>query len=54
MPSRSTAVTVTNLRHKLFPFDVGPRTDGMAFFPAGQFTMGDTLDGESDAIPTSA
>jgi formylglycine-generating enzyme len=26
---------------------------GMALIPAGAFTMGDTLDGESDAIPTS-
>ena len=25
---------------------------GMALIPAGAFTMGDTLDGESDAIPT--
>ena len=25
---------------------------GMALIPAGSFTMGDTLDGESDAIPT--
>jgi len=24
---------------------------GMALIPAGTFTMGDTLDGESDAIP---
>src|SRR6202034_2320871 len=28
-------------------------SDGMAFIPAGEFTMGDTLDGESDAIPTN-
>jgi formylglycine-generating enzyme required for sulfatase activity len=26
---------------------------GMALIPAGPFTMGDTLDGESDAIPTA-
>src|ERR1700723_2703478 len=26
---------------------------GMAFIPDGPFTMGDTLDGESDAIPTN-
>ena len=26
---------------------------GMALIPAGSFTMGDTLDGESDAIPTT-
>jgi formylglycine-generating enzyme len=28
-------------------------SDGMALIPAGAFTMGDTLDGESDAIPIS-
>jgi formylglycine-generating enzyme len=27
-------------------------SDGMALIPTGSFTMGDTLDGESDAIPT--
>ncbi len=27
--------------------------DGMALIPAGSFTMGDTLDGEGDAIPTN-
>jgi len=27
--------------------------DGMALIPAGEFTMGDTLDGESDAVPTN-
>jgi sulfatase modifying factor 1 len=27
--------------------------DGLAFIPAGSFTIGDTLDGESDAIPTN-
>ena len=26
---------------------------GMALIPAGEFTIGDTLDGESDAIPTN-
>jgi formylglycine-generating enzyme len=26
---------------------------GMSFIPSGPFTMGDTLDGESDAIPTN-
>jgi formylglycine-generating enzyme required for sulfatase activity len=30
-----------------------PPPSGMALIPAGTFTMGDTLDGESDAIPTS-
>ena len=28
-------------------------TDGMALIPAASFTIGDTLDGESDAIPTN-
>ena len=32
---------------------VPPTADGMALVPAGSFTMGDTLDGESDAIPTN-
>ena len=32
---------------------VPPTADGMALIPAGVFTMGDTLDGESDAIPTN-
>jgi formylglycine-generating enzyme required for sulfatase activity len=27
-------------------------SDGMALIPAGSFTMGDTLDGEPDAVPT--
>ena len=27
-------------------------SDGMALIPSGAFTMGDSLDGESDAIPT--
>ena len=29
-----------------------PPPSGMALIPAGSFTMGDSLDGESDAIPT--
>jgi formylglycine-generating enzyme required for sulfatase activity len=33
-------------------FDPNPPA-GMAFIPAGVFTMGDALDGESDAIPTN-
>jgi sulfatase modifying factor 1 len=28
-------------------------SDGMALIPAGSFTMGDTLDGETDAVPVS-
>ena len=30
---------------------VGPTPGGMALIPAGSFTMGDALDGESDALP---
>jgi formylglycine-generating enzyme required for sulfatase activity len=41
----SNAVTVQRI------FDRNPPT-GMVLIPAGSFTMGDTLDGESDAIPT--
>jgi formylglycine-generating enzyme required for sulfatase activity len=51
-----TAVTVTNtLAARFFRLISVPTTtaDGMAFIPAGSFTMGDTLDGESDAIPTN-
>ena len=32
---------------------VPPAADGTVFIPAGSFTMGDALDGESDAIPTN-
>jgi formylglycine-generating enzyme required for sulfatase activity len=35
---------------RLMPTTTPP---GMALIPAGWFTMGDTLDGESDAIPTN-
>ena len=31
---------------------VAAALSGMAFIPAGSFTMGDALDGESDAVPT--
>ncbi len=47
------AVSVTNadlarfFRLSLVP----PTTDGMVLIPAGPFTMGDTLDGETDAMP---
>jgi sulfatase modifying factor 1 len=50
-----TAVTVTNtaaarfFRLLLLP----PTAGGMAFIPAGSFTMGDTLEVESNALPTS-
>jgi formylglycine-generating enzyme required for sulfatase activity len=51
-----TAVTVTNtLTARFFRLMQVPTTtaDGMAFIPTGSFTIGDTLDGESDAIPTN-
>jgi sulfatase modifying factor 1 len=51
-----TAVTVANtLAARFFRLILVPTTtaDGMAFIPAGSFTIGDTLDGESDAIPTN-
>jgi formylglycine-generating enzyme required for sulfatase activity len=49
------AVSVTNapsarfFRLSLVP----PAADGMALIPAGPFTIGDTLDGETDAIPAT-
>src|ERR1035438_10510372 len=51
-----TAVIVANtLAARFFRLILVPTTtaDGMALIPAGSFTMGDTLDGESDAIPTN-
>lgn len=50
-----TAVTITNaLAAKFFRLILVPATstDGMVLIQAGSFTMGDTLDGESDATPT--
>jgi sulfatase modifying factor 1 len=49
------AVSVTNASSaRFFRLSLVPPTaDGMALIPAGSFTMGDTLDGESDAIPTN-
>jgi formylglycine-generating enzyme required for sulfatase activity len=49
------AVSVTNVSAaRFFRLSLVPPTaDGMALIPAGAFTMGDTLDGESDAIPIS-
>jgi sulfatase modifying factor 1 len=50
----ATAVTVTNdSPARYFRLIRNTTSDGMAFIPAGFFTMGDTLDGESDAIPTN-
>jgi sulfatase modifying factor 1 len=43
-------VTQTVNTNLLFAFNP---PSGMALIPAGSFTMGDTLDGESDAIPIS-
>jgi formylglycine-generating enzyme required for sulfatase activity len=51
-----TAVTVTNPSSARFfrlYYPNPPQVAGMALIPAGVFTMGDTLDGEGDAIPTS-
>jgi formylglycine-generating enzyme required for sulfatase activity len=51
-----TAVTVTNtLAARFFRLILVSTTtaDGMALIPAGSFTIGDTLDGEYDAIPTN-
>ncbi|MGD0258626.1 MAG: SUMF1/EgtB/PvdO family nonheme iron enzyme [Verrucomicrobiota bacterium] len=45
-------VPVTNAVTTQRIYDPSPPS-GMAFIPAGVFTMGDTLDGESDAIPTN-
>jgi formylglycine-generating enzyme required for sulfatase activity len=49
------AISVTNAASaRFFRLSMVPPTaDGMAFIPAGAFTMGDTLDGESDAISTN-
>jgi sulfatase modifying factor 1 len=48
------AVEVTNVfPASFFRLIRNTTSDGMAFIPAGSFTIGDTLDGESDAIPTN-
>ncbi len=49
------AVSVTNTTSaRFFRLSLVPPTaDGMAFIPAGSFTIGDTLDGESGSIPTN-
>lgn len=49
------AVSVTNVSlARFFRLSLVPPTaDGMALIPAGAFTIGDTLDGETDAIPTN-
>ncbi len=49
------AVLITNVSSaRFFRLSLVPPTaDGMAFIPAGSFAIGDTLDGESDAIPAN-
>jgi formylglycine-generating enzyme len=48
------AVAVTNTSPaSFFRLIRNTTSDGMTFIPAGAFTMGDTLDGESDAMPTN-
>jgi formylglycine-generating enzyme required for sulfatase activity len=48
------AATVSNtLPARFFRLIYTNPPAGMAWIPAGSFTMGDTLDGESDAIPTN-
>lgn len=53
-PSAVNAATVTNSAPAGY-FRLQPVTvpAGMALIPAGWFTMGDSLDGDSDAIPTN-
>jgi formylglycine-generating enzyme required for sulfatase activity len=48
-----TAVAVSNSSASRFfrLAIVPPTTNAMALIPAGSFTMGDTLDGETDALP---
>lgn len=50
-------VTVTNISSAMFfrLYNTNNNTapSGMVLIPAGMFTIGDTLDGESDAIPTN-
>jgi len=51
-----TAVTVTNTSLPRFFRLIQIPTitpDGMVLIPAGSFIMGDTLDGDSDAVPTN-
>jgi formylglycine-generating enzyme required for sulfatase activity len=49
------AVSVSNVSSaRFFRLSLVPPTaDGMAFIPAGSFTIGDTLDDETDAVPTN-
>src|SRR5208282_5124993 len=50
------AVSVTNTTPASFfrlYFNNSSASNGVVLIPAGSFTMGDTLDGEYDAIPTN-
>ena len=47
------AITNSTLRRFFRLILAPPTADGMVLIPAGWFTMGDTQDGESDAIPTN-
>jgi formylglycine-generating enzyme len=49
------AISVTNISSaRFFRLSLVPPTaDGMAFIPAGSYTIGDTLDGNLNAIPTN-
>jgi formylglycine-generating enzyme required for sulfatase activity len=55
--SNEVTVTVTNtssaMFFRLYHTNTPVIPAGMALIPAGVFTMGDTLDGETDAIPTN-
>src|ERR1039457_4116900 len=56
--NNNVTVTVTNTSlarfFRLYNINAPAIPPGMALIPAGSFTIGDTLDGESDAIPTNA
>src|ERR1039457_2829623 len=55
--NNNVTVTVTNTSlarfFRLYNINAPAIPPGMALIPAGSFTIGDTLDGESDAIPTN-
>ena len=55
--NNNVTVTVTNTSlarfFRLYNTNAPAIPPGMALIPAGSFTIGDTLDGESDAIPTN-
>src|SRR5215469_1023177 len=46
------AITVNNASPSRF-FRLASLPAGLALVPAGPFTMGDTLDGEADALPVT-